>query len=57
MTRISKQAERRNRSPRKHRPPAPKTGPKKDALPKGFKEHANPLAAAGVNHGFIPNIK
>ena len=41
MTRISKQAERRNRSPRKHKKPVAKTGPKKDNLPLGYKERSN----------------
>lgn len=57
MTRISKQAERRNRSPRKHRPPSPKTGPKKDNLPGGFKEHANALDGSLAKAAFIPKIK
>ncbi len=41
MVRISKQQERRQVSPRRHRRASPKTGPKADVLPKGFKEHAN----------------
>lgn len=48
MTRMSKQGERRNRSPRKHKKPSAKTGPLKDNLPKGFKEHDN-AAVAGQN--------
>ena len=43
MTRISKQAERRNKSPRKRKNPFPKTGPKESNLPKGYKEHPNAL--------------
>jgi len=43
MTRMSKQSERRARSPRKHKGPSLKTGPKKDKLPLGYKEHANAL--------------
>ena len=35
MTRIGKQEERRNRCPRRPRIAGPKTGPKKDNLPKG----------------------
>ncbi len=41
MTRMSKQGERRARSPRRCRPPSPKTGSKKDALPSGYKVHNN----------------
>ncbi len=37
MVRISKQAERRAKCPHRPRPPAVKTGPKKDALPHGYK--------------------
>lgn len=55
MTRQSKQGERRATSFRKRQKPSPKTGPKKDALPKGFKEHAN---AADENlQMFIPKIR
>ena len=51
MTRMSKQGERRNKSPRKSKFPAEKTGPKKDNLPAGFKEHANALESQNT---FIP---
>lgn len=44
MTRISKQAERRNKSPRKRRAASPKTGPKKDNLPEGYRVHENGLS-------------
>lgn len=64
MVRISKQAERRNTSPRKTRKPSPKTGAKKDNLPGGFKAHANALSNQGKNAAsgtttltFIPKIK
>ena len=57
MVRISKQSERRAQSPRKHRPPAPKTGTKQDNLPKGFKEHANALDGEIAAKVFIPKIK
>lgn len=43
MVRISKQAERRAKCPHRPRPPSSKTGPKKDNLPEGFKEHLNAL--------------
>lgn len=54
MTRMSKQSKRRQVSPRKHRKPEQKTGPLKDNLPLGYKEHAN--AAEGL-HVFIPKIR
>jgi hypothetical protein len=57
MVRISKQSEKRNRSPRKHRAPAAKTGALKDNLPKGFKEHANALNGDVGAMAFIPKIK
>lgn len=57
MTRTSKQEERRNRSPRKHRAPSEKTGPKKDNLKLGFKEHANVASGAEAKVMFIPKIK
>lgn len=57
MTRISKQAERRNRSPRKNRSPSEKTGPLSDKLPKGFKEHANALEGNVAAIAFIPKIR
>ena len=41
MVRISKQAVRRAKCPHRPRPPAIKTGPKKDNLAEGYKTHAN----------------
>lgn len=41
MVRISKQSERRSKFPRRRRPPALKTGAKKEALAGGFKVHRN----------------
>jgi hypothetical protein len=55
MVRISKQEERRSRCPKRCRPPAAQTGPKKDNLPKGFKLHANAVESSGLV--FIPKIK
>jgi len=55
MTRVSKKSERRAQCPKKCKPPQPKTGPLKDNLPKGYKEHVNALEA-GAN-AFIPKIK
>ncbi|MFI0435608.1 MAG: hypothetical protein ACH350_07795 [Parachlamydiaceae bacterium] len=57
MVRISKQAERRNRFPRKHRAPSAKTGPLKDNLQNGFKEHFNALEGDLAKLVFIPKIK
>ncbi len=57
MVRISKQAERRNRFPRKHRAPSEKTGSLKDNLPEGYKAHANALEGDLAKMVFIPKIK
>lgn len=57
MVRISKQAERRHRYPRKHRAPAKKTGPLQDNLPGGFKSHANAIEGDLAGLVFIPKIK
>ena len=54
MTRVGKQEERRNRCPRKNKPPALKTGPKKDNLKLGYKERINATDVAGI---YIPKIK
>lgn len=57
MVRISKQAERRSRFPRKHRAPSVKTGPREDNLSKGYKEHSNALEGDLAKAVFIPKIK
>lgn len=57
MVRISKQNERRNRSPRKAKNPSVKTGPLKDNLPSGFKMHENALTGEDASLAFIPKIK
>lgn len=57
MVRPSKQQERRARYPRKHRAPQPQTGPLKDKLPLGYKEHANSLEGDVAATAFIPKIK
>ena len=54
MTRISKQGKRRNISPKRPKLSSTKTGPKKDLLEKGFKEHAN---AVELSSSFIQKIK
>lgn len=56
MSRTSKQEERRARCPRKHRAPSVSTGPKKDNLAKGFKEHANAVEGDLSAKMFIPKI-
>ncbi|NGX39723.1 MAG: hypothetical protein KR126chlam1_01056 [Chlamydiae bacterium] len=57
MTRISKKAERRGKSPRKHKAPHPKTGPLKDNLPNGYKIHSNAIEGEHATQLFIPKIK
>lgn len=57
MVRISKQSEKRNRSPRKHKAPSQKTGPLSDNLPNGFKAHENALEGEAAARAFIPKIK
>jgi hypothetical protein len=57
MVRISKQEERRQRCPKKHKAPAKKTGPKKDNLTVGYKPHANSLEGITAESFFIPKIK
>lgn len=52
MVRISKKAERKAQSPRRPSIAGEKTGPKKDNLPKGFREHTN----CGDTERFIPKI-
>ena len=55
MVRISKQSERRAKCPHRPRPPAVKTGPKKDALPLGFKRHETAVGDATLaTKLFIP---
>ena len=57
MVRISKQAERRSRCPKRCKAPMPKTGPLKDNLPMGYKEHPNAIAGEAAQAFFIPKIK
>lgn len=57
MTRISKQEERRHRSPRKSKIIGKKTGPRKDLLPAGYKMHLNALSSNLQIQAFIPKIK
>jgi hypothetical protein len=55
MVRISKQQERRSVSPRRPTLSQAKTGPVKDKLPLGFKEHNNAVDASA--QVFISKIK
>lgn len=58
MVRISKQNERRAQSPRKRQVNMePKSGPKADKLPNGFKEHSNAVTGDLAGMAFIPKIK
>lgn len=54
MVRIAKQAERRARYPRKHKAPALKTGPKKQAA---VNPHVNAVEGDLSKQFFIPKIK
>ena len=58
MTRMSKKGKRRNVSPRKrHYKLAEKTGPLKDNLPNGYREHPNALQGENAEIAFIPKIR
>lgn len=57
MTRMSKQGERRAQFPRKTKSPVAKTGPKKDNLKLGYKEHVNAVEGDLARSFFIPKIK
>jgi hypothetical protein len=57
MVRMSKQSEKRSRSPRKSRAPSSKTGPLRDNLPDGYKKHSNALEGNFAATAFIPKIK
>lgn len=57
MVRISKQAEKRKKCPKRCRYPSPKTGSLKDALPLGYKTHENGFNDASNTSIFIGKIK
>jgi hypothetical protein len=58
MVRISKQNERRARSPRKRQNLLiEKSGPKVDNLAKGYKEHPNAVGGDYAAMAFIPKIR
>jgi hypothetical protein len=54
---MSKQGERRSRSPRKPKLGGTKTGPLKSNLKAGYKPHANALPGELGALAFIPKIK
>ena len=56
MTRISKQGKLRHISYHRPRPPSPKTGPKTNNLPLGFRVHENAAPAESASSRFIPKI-
>jgi hypothetical protein len=57
MVRISKQEERRSVSRKCPKPPAKKTGAKKDLLAQGFKPHANAIEGSFSSFAFVSKIK
>ena len=57
MVRISKQSEKRARSPRKNKKPSEKTGPRADKLKEGYKVHPNAIEGDVAGSAFIPKIK
>jgi hypothetical protein len=57
MVRISKQNQIRAKCPKRPRPPAKKTGAKKDLLSEGFKRVANALEGDLAQTRFIGKVK
>ncbi len=57
MTRIGKVEERRNKCPKKRKKPSIKTGPRKDNLPKGYKELSNSLGGDQAKQAYIAKIR
>ncbi|MEX1012194.1 MAG: hypothetical protein WD595_00050 [Waddliaceae bacterium] len=56
MVRISKQNQRRATSPRKPKIGAEKTGPKKDNLSKGYREHENAVPSKHSESIFVGKV-
>lgn len=56
MVRISKQNKKRSISPRRPTVSGVKSGPKKDKLAKGFKEHANAIQGDAAKRIFVGKI-
>lgn len=57
MVRLSKQTRDRSESRRKRRPACAKTGPLKDHLAKGFREHVNALEGDLGRVSFVGKVK
>ena len=57
MTRMSKQGKIRHASPRRPRLAGQATGPKRDALEFGYKQHENALGSESSQTRFIPKIR
>jgi hypothetical protein len=57
MVRISKQGKRRQKSPRRPKLGLTKTGPLKDHLSKGFKEHSNAVSGDLAGGIFIAKVR
>lgn len=57
MVRLSKKQEIRQRSPHRRRPPAAKSGPRKMALPLGYKPHCNAVDGDETRSLFIAKIR
>jgi hypothetical protein len=57
MVRMSKQSQIRAKCPKRPRPPAVKTGAKKDSLSEGFKRVANALDGELAKTRFIGKVK
>jgi len=56
MVRLSKQTRDRQCSFRRPRSPGKRTGPKKDTLKNGYKEHQNALEGMYEGYAFIPKM-
>ena len=57
MVRLSKQTRRRQRSHKRPKAPAQKTGPLKETLAGGFKLHENAIQGELARAIFVPKIK
>ncbi len=56
MVRLSKQTRDRQLCPRRNKAPAKKTGPQKDNLKLGYKQHPNALEGELANVCYIPKM-
>lgn len=57
MVRLSKVTRIRQKSHKRPKIGGPKTGPKKENLPLGYKEHKNALQGDVAKAAFIPKIQ